>query len=332
MTGHAGTLVLTRRDVAALVDPDDCARVVEDAFRLRAGGRAPAPAVASVPAATGGFHVKAAALKTERAWFAAKVNGNFPDNQQREGLPTIQGVIVLCDASNGRVLAVMDSIEITLLRTAAATAVAAKYLARPDSHVAAVCGCGVQGRAQLRALVRVLPLRRVYAYDSDHARAEGYASELARELGIAIVPTPTAGEATRVSDVCLTCTTARRAFLGRGDIRPGTFLAAVGADNEDKQELEPDLLAASTVVADILEQSATIGDLHHAIANGLMTKANVHAELGDIVAGRKPGRRSADEIIVFDSTGTALQDVAVGALVYERALAAGAGIQVLFGA
>jgi ornithine cyclodeaminase/alanine dehydrogenase-like protein (mu-crystallin family) len=135
-----------------------------------------------------------------------------------------------------------------------------------------------------------------------------------------------------VSDVCVTCTTARRAFLGRGDIRPGTFLAAVGADNEDKQELEADLLAASTVVADILEQSATIGDLHHAIANGLMTKAKVHAELGDIVAGRKAGRRSADEIIVFDSTGTALQDVAVGALVYERALAAGAGIQVLFGA
>lgn len=331
MTGAAETLVLTRGDVAALVNPDDCARVVEEAFRLRADGRVPAPAVASISVGTGGFHVKAAALKNAHARFAAKVNGNFPDNRQREGLPTIQGVLVLCDASNGRVLAVMDSIEITLLRTAAATAVAAKYLARPDSQVAAVCGCGVQGRAQLRALVRVLPLRRVYAYDADRARADAYASELALELGIPIVQSRTARDTTSVSDVCVTCTTARRAFLGRGDIRPGTFLAAVGADNEDKQEIEPDLLAASTVVVDILDQAATIGDLHHAIANGFMTQAQVHAELGDIVAGRKPGRRSADEIIVFDSTGTALQDVAVGALVYKRALAAGAGLQVQFG-
>lgn len=274
--------------------------------------------------------MKAAALETARAWFAAKVNGNFPDNQRREGLPTVQGVIVLCDASNGRVLAVMDSIEITLLRTAAATAVAAPYLARPDSEVAAVCGCGAQGRAQLRALVRVVQLKRVYAHDLDRNRAETYARELSRELGIAVVPTPVARDGTRVSDICLTCTTAHGAFLGVGDIRPGTFIAAVGADNADKQELEPELLAKSTVVVDILEQAATIGELHHAIVAGLMTTADVYAELGDIVAGRRPGRRSVDEIIVFDSTGTALQDVAVGALVYERALARAVGTTLQF--
>jgi alanine dehydrogenase len=330
MTATAGTLLLTRRDVVALVGPDDCARVVEDAFRLRAEGRAMPPAVASVPARGGGFHVKAASLEIGRDWFAAKVNGNFPDNAHREGLPTIQGVIVLCDASNGRVLAVMDSIEITLLRTAAATVVAAKYLARPDSRVATVCGCGVQGRAQLRALVGALPLRRVYAYDLDAGRAEGYAKELSSELSVAIVPTRDLGDATRASDVCVTCTTSHRAFLGVGDIRPGAFVAAVGADSEDKQELEPELLGRNTVVVDIVDQSATIGELHHAIAAGLMTQAGVHAELGDILAGRKPSRRSVEEIIVFDSTGTALQDVAVAALVYERALAGGVGTAVQF--
>ena len=109
---------------------------------------------------------------------------------------------------------------------------------------------------------------------------------------------------------------------------PGAFVAAVGADSEDKQELEPALLASSTLVVDTLEQCATIGELHHALAAGLMARADVHAELGQIVAGVKPGRRSRDEIIVFDSTGTALQDVAAAAVVYEKALTAGRGVRV----
>jgi alanine dehydrogenase len=134
--------------------------------------------------------------------------------------------------------------------------------------------------------------------------------------------------ATRDSDISVTCTTSRRAILHPGDVRAGSFVAAVGADNPEKQEIEPALLAASTVVVDVLEQCATIGDLHHALDAGVMTRADVHAELGEIVAGRRPGRAADDEIIVFDSTGTALQDVAAAALVYERAVAAGRGARV----
>jgi alanine dehydrogenase len=319
-------LLLTRRDVIGLIGPEDCARAVEDALRLRATRPMAGPAITTLHTRSGGFHVKTALLENGRVWYAAKVNGNFPDNLRDHNLPTIQGVIVLSDGSNGRVLAVMDSIEITQLRTAAATAVAAKHLARADSHVASVCGCGVQGRAQLRALAKVFPLSRVYVYDVSRERADALASELAGELDVVIVPTAEAREATRVSDICITCTTAHAAFLGMSDFRPGTFIAAVGADSHDKQELQPEVLARSTVVVDILEQAATIGELHHAIAAGLMTERQVHAELGAIVAGQRAGRRGADEIIVFDSTGTALQDVAVGALVYERAIARGVGL------
>ena len=132
--------------------------------------------------------------------------------------------------------------------------------------------------------------------------------------------------------IWVTCTPARRWFLGRAHVAAGAFVAAVGADNPEKQEIEPALLAASAVVADVLEQCATIGDLHHAIAAGLMRREDVRAELADVVSGRKPGRLSADEIVVFDSTGTALQDVAAAALVYERALASGAGLTVDLGA
>jgi ornithine cyclodeaminase/alanine dehydrogenase-like protein (mu-crystallin family) len=147
-------------------------------------------------------------------------------------------------------------------------------------------------------------------------------------LGIPIEVSTALPSAARDSDIVVTCTTSRLPLLGAADVSPGTFIAAVGADNPDKQEISPDLMAAHTVVTDLTEQCAAIGDLHHAIAAGRMSTGDVYAELGEIVAGRKPGRRSAEEIVVFDSTGTALQDVAAAVVVYERAVAAGRGATV----
>ena len=126
----------------------------------------------------------------------------------------------------------------------------------------------------------------------------------------------------------MTCTTSRRAFLQKDDVAPGTFIAAVGADNPDKQELEPALLAAATLVVDVLDQCAEIGELHHALAANLLRREQVHAELAEVVAGRRPGRTREDEITIFDSSGTALQDVAAAAAVYEKARAAGRGTAV----
>jgi alanine dehydrogenase len=326
------TRVLTRTDVQALLGEGECIAAVESAFRLHAEGRSLAPGVLAVAAREGGFHVKAAGLQLERLYFAAKSNANFPENPVRHGLPAIQGVVVLCDATDGRLLAVMDSIEVTIRRTAAATAVAAKRLARPDSETVTVCGCGNQGRAHLRALARVLPLRRAYAYDRDAAAARACAAQLSAELGIDVTAVADHADAVRGSDVCVTCTPSRQAFLLRDHVRPGTFVAAVGADSPDKQELHPALLAAAVVVPDVLEQCASIGELHHALAAGAVTRADVHAELAEVVAGRKPGRRSREEITIFDSTGTAIEDVAAAAVVYEKAVAAGMGRSVTFGA
>jgi alanine dehydrogenase len=325
------TLVLTRRDVQGRLGWDDCIAAVEEAFRLHAEGRSLGPGVLAVKAPEGSFHIKAAGLARGRLYFAAKTNANFSDNPRRHGLPAIQGVIVLCDADDGRPLAVMDSMEVTLRRTAAATAVAAKWMARPESNTIAVCGAGQQGRAQLRALARVLPVRRVHAFDRDADAARAYAREMAAELGIEVRPCDDLGEAVRGSDVCVTCTPSREPFLGREHVRPGTFVAAVGADAAHKQELHPALMAAGLVVVDVLDQCATIGDLHHALEAGALRREDVHAELADVVTGRRPGRQSADDITIFDSTGTALQDVAAAAVVYERALADGAGVPVALG-
>jgi alanine dehydrogenase len=323
----AGTLVLTRSDVSELLDMDACITAVEEAFRLEGEGRAPRAGVLGFPTVGGGFHIKAAALELTRPYFAAKVNGNFPGNRERFGLPTIQGVVVLCDAESGSPLALMDSMEITRLRTAAATAVAAKSLARPDSRVAAICGCGRQGRAQLAALCRVLPLNKAIVFDTDSGTAESFAREMEPILGLEIVPVGEAAAAVAACDVCVTCTPSRRAFLRRADLPAGLFLAAVGADSSDKQELDPEILASARLVVDVLEQCASIGELHHALDAGVLTRSHVYGELSEIVAGRKPGRQSRSEMVVFDSTGTALEDVAAAAAVYERATAAGRGLR-----
>lgn len=327
-----GTLVLRRGEVATLLGLEACIAAVEEAFRLQGEGRALPPAILGIPLGDGGFHVKSAVLDLDRPYFAAKVNANFMHNRTRYGLPTIQGVIALFDGATGYPLAVMDSIEITVLRTGAATAVAARLLARPEARVATVCGCGTQGRVQLRALRMVRPIERVYAFDRDPDQASRFARELSAELRIEITPVGDPAPAIRQSDVCVTCTPSRRSYVRRADVAPGTFLAAVGADSADKQELDPALFAAAKVVVDSLDQCAAIGDLHHALDQGLVGRADVHAELAEVVAGSKPGRTSQSEVTIFDSTGIALEDVAAAAAVYGKAVEAGLGLRVQLGA
>jgi alanine dehydrogenase len=316
-----GTLLLKRSEVAALLVLDECIAAVQSAFKLYAEGRIAPPGVLGIHAQDGGFHIKAGLMDFgERAYFVAKTNANFPGNIEAFGLPLIQGTIVLCDARNGYPLALMDSIEISIVRTGAATAVAAKYLARKDSKVATVCGCGNQGQISLRAIMKVRPLERIYAFDLDYNQAQLFARDISDDLGIEVIAVKDFGEAVRRSDICVTCTPSRQYFIEREMVAPGTFIAAVGADNEGKQELDPMLMVSNKVVVDILEQSATIGDLHHALEKGLITRDDVHAELGEVIAGRKAGRTDENEIIIFDSTGTALQDVVAAVIVYEKAV------------
>lgn len=323
------TLVLTRADVAALLTPADYLDAVETAFRLSKQGLAPSPQPMHIAGVDGGFHAKGAALMGERRLCALKLNGNFPGNPAR-GLPTIQGVVLLCDAEDGGVLALMDSIEITLRRTAAASALAARHLARRDARTLAVIGCGDQARPQAEAMAGVLALDRGFAFDTDRDKAAAFAAEMQAALGIPFEPTPSLRAATRASDVIVTCTTSRRAFLGDADVAPGTFVAAVGADNPDKSEITPALMARAKVVVDVLDQCREMGDLRHALAAATMGTGNVHADLGEVVTGARPGRVDATEIVIFDSTGTAIQDATSAALAYERARQAGAGTTISF--
>lgn len=280
---------------------------IEEAFRVEGA----AFGALAVHVHGGGFHVKTGTLGR---FFAAKVNGNFPANPAR-GLPTIRGLVMLCDATDGEPLAVMESGELTRRRTAAATAVAARYLARASSRRLAVIGCGAQALPSIEALGHVRRFEDVILIDTDTARAEA----LARDLGS---PARATGDRTelRAADIIVTCTTSRTPVLAAADVAPGTFVAAVGADHPEKREIAADLMRRAAVVVDVLDQAAAFGDLHHALVDGAMTKGDVRAELGDVVRGHVAGRRNDEEIVIFDSTGMGLQDVAAAALVYEGAI------------
>lgn len=324
------TLLLGRSDIVGTMALPDYIDAVERAFARLGAGEICVPEVVHIPAPDGAFHIKSAGLSGEPSYVAVKINGNFPDNQRRNGLPTIQGAIVLCDGRDGSLLAVIDSIEVTAMRTGAATAVAARYLAPRDADIATVIGCGVQGRVQLLSLNEVLPLRKVYVSDLDRQRADAFARQMHDETGLEVISVDDFSAASLLSRVVVTCTSARRPFLRRDHVRPGTFIAAVGADNDDKQELDVELMAHARVVVDLLDQCAGIGELHHALEAGAMDRGDVVAELANIVSGKMKPDFAGDDIVVFDSTGSAIQDVAAAGIIYERARSANVGSTMTF--
>lgn len=318
------SLILTQLDLKRLVSRADYLRAVEIGFRASAEGRAASPAPLHIEAEFGGLHAKAALVSAERTYLAVKANSNFAQNPALHNLPTIQGALLLFDGENGALLAIMDSIELTIMRTAAATALAAQYLARDDSRTLMICGCGVQAPAQAAAVADVRSFLRGFAWDADPARAQSFAAGMSQELGFPFEVAQSLGDAARASDVIITCTTAHEPFLDETHVMPGTFVAAVGADSPSKNEIAPALMASASVYADVTGQALTMGDSLHGVATGAMLGSDIKGDLADLVSGRVEGRSSSDEIIVFDSTGTAIEDVASAAIIYERAVGSGA--------
>ena len=323
------TIVLGARDVARLLTFRTCIDAIARTMCAHEAGRSRGPASSGFTLPGGSVHVKMAAVEDEgRTFVAVKANVNLPGNPARRGRPTILGALILLDGDDGRPLAIMDSIALTSIRTAAVAALAATHLALSHAETITVVGCGEQGEAQLRAMAVVRSLRRGFVLDADAAKARALARRMSDELPWPIEPVADLGAAVAASDICVTCTTSERPLLYREHLHSGLFVAAVGADNPAKQEIDAGALAHSRVVVDSLAACAAGGDLHHAVRARLMTEQDVHGELSAIVAGRLPGRTDQDEVFVFDSTGTALQDVAAAVLVYEGAAAAGSGVRV----
>lgn len=320
-------LILREAEIRGLVTPAAALEAVRDAFVRLARGQAILPGVINLdlPAVEGEVHVKAAHL-LGTPFFSIKEAAGFYANSAR-GLPMGSGLILVFDAETGFPSAVLfDNAFLTELRTASAGALCADLLAKRQIRKLAMIGTGSQARYQLESLLLVRRPERVVAWSRRAESAAAYAKEMAGTHGVPVAAAATAREAVEGADLVVTATPAREPVVESAWIAPGCHVTAVGSDGPDKIELDPGLLArADKVVADRLDQCVRLGEIHHAIERGLLTRERVHAELGEIAAGQKPGRTRDDEITVADLTGVGIQDAAVSNLALSEARRRGLG-------
>lgn len=324
--------ILSHPEIARVLTMERAIAAVEKVMTAHGRDRVIDPNLLHADVPRGEFHIKTGGVLhgADGGVFGLKANGGFFGNHTL-GLPNIVGVIYLADAQTGCPLAILDSVEISRVRTGAATAVAARHLARPDSRVLTVVGTGTQARTQIEALCHVLPIERVRLVGRDRERTAARAAQYESMLQVAVEPSADIEAALKGADVLVTSTPARAPVVPLTTPPPGLFIAAVGADSPGKQELTAAFTARCTVVADVLHQCIHVGELQHPIQAGLLTKEQVHAELGAVLCGHRPGRTSPEEVTLYDSTGTALQDVAVGFEVLEAARASGLGQSISLG-
>lgn len=258
--------------------------------------------------------------------FAIKVSPGFFDNPKL-GLPSVNGLMMLLSASTGLVEALfLDNGYLTDVRTAAAGAVAARHLAREDASVAAIFGAGVQARLQLEALSLVRPIREARIWARDAERAGQVAAELSAGLGLPVTAVAAGRDAVDGADIVVTTTPSETPILMADWLQPGQHVTAMGSDAEHKNEVEPAAIArADLYVADSLKQTRRLGELHHAIAAGLIAADAAFPELGAIVAGLAGGRMSSEAITIADLTGTGVQDTAIATLAHARSLSGDRG-------
>ena len=307
------TLVLTQRDIAKLLDVRAAIRIVRQAFLAMARGETIMPPKLYLTLPRGDdFRAMPAFMRYPPAAGLKWVNVHVPN--PRRGLPTVMAVIVLNDPATGVPLAVMDGLLITKLRTASAAAVAAHALARRNSRVAGLVGCGAQADAQLEALAAVVPLRRVRVWGFRPGEASRFCRQMRRRLrSIAFEPVATVQACVRQTDIVVTLTPSHRPLVRRAWLAPGTHINAVGADAPGKQELDPAILRDAVVVVDEYQQAIHGGELNVPVSRRQYDPRRIHADLGQVLTGRRPGRRNGEQITVFDSTGLAIHDVALGA-------------------
>ena len=317
-------LILNHADVRRLFPTNEAIEAMEGAFRALGEGRTVLPlrSIVWTPERNGAIGMMPGYVPDR---LGAKVVTVFPGNHGTD-LDSHQGVVILCDAQNGRLLAVLDATEITALRTAAVSALATRLLAREDAGDLAIFGSGTQARTHLAAMLAVRRIRRVRVWSRNPGNARAFADREARRHGVAIETAGSAEEAARGADLLCTVTSAREPFLRGEWLSSGAHVNAVGSSIASARELDAAAVALGRFLGDrresILHES---GDFLLAVKEGAVTDDHLAGELGDVLLGRTPGRRSAEEITIFKSLGLAIEDLASAQFLFERAKSEGAG-------
>ncbi len=310
--------IIDERTIRAAIREREALASAENAFHALAEDRVelPPPIGLAIPEVEGEVHVKSAYLVGEPI-FAVKIASGFYQNAAR-GLPTGSGLILVFDAETGFPSVLLDDNGyLTDLRTAAAGALAARLLAMDPLGKVAVLGSGIQARCQLRALAQVRGWDRTIAWSRNPERLAAYCAEMGDELGIPVVAAKSPEEALRSADLVITVTASREPLFDPSALGDHATVIAVGSDGPDKQEIPTQVLArADKIVVDRLSQCVALGEVHHALDEGVLTRSSVHAELGEVLIGDKPGREG-NELIVCDLTGVGAQDAAIAQIAWE---------------
>jgi ornithine cyclodeaminase/alanine dehydrogenase len=321
-------LVLSRADLERLLDPPSVIAAVETAFREAAAGRATALPRAVLPMAKDKLFLGMVSLLPRRRALGAKLITVMAGNRAR-GLPTVHASYLLSDPETGAPLAFMEAGFLTALRTGAASALAARLLARPDARRITCFGAGVQAEQQLRCLHAVLPMERVQVVGRDAERARAFASRMREMLGVPVEATTDRRVAVRQADVVTCSTTAARPVFAGRDLPAGVHVDAVGAFRPATREIDTEGVRRAYVVVDTYEGAwEEAGDLLIPIKARVITRRHVKAELGEVVTRKKPGRVSTEQITLFKSVGWAPEDAVTARLAYDRAMAQGVGTEV----
>ena len=324
--------ILAGADVRQAVTMAEAIQAVREAYVQLSTGQAVVPLRTPVPVdRRQGVTLFMPAYLTASDALGAKIVSVFPGNLER-GLPTIHAVVVVVDAETGRPTALMDGTYLTALRTGAASGVATDLLARSDARVAAIFGAGAQARTQLEAVCTVRPIQTAWVFDPVPGAAAAYVAEMrmrSRPIprGLRVAKSP--AQAVSQADVICTATTSRAPVFDDADLKPGVHINGIGSYTPQMQEVPAATVARAKVVVDSRSASlAEAGDLLIPLNDGTISLAQIHGEIGEVAAGRIPGRQSDGEITFFKSVGVAVQDVAVASLILHRAAEMGLGIEV----
>ena len=311
------TLILTKHDVEKVLTPMVANETVEKAFRAYSLGCTEMPPKSYLYFPKGDLRSMPAYISGEGFDIAGIKSVNVHPQNAAGHLPAVMAVIILNDPQTGFPLAIMDGTYLTCLRTGAAGAIAAKYLSREDSEVAGFVGCGAQARTQLSCLLEVRNIRKIkiWQFPKDKECVQDFKRWAQTTYKLETHVSPRMDAVTMNSDIVITTTPSRVPLVIC--VSPGTHINAIGADAPGKQEINPEILKQAKVVVDDWIQASHSGEINVPVSRKLMTKRNVYALLGDIVAGKKRGRTSAPEITLFDATGLAIEDISCAAVVYQ---------------
>jgi len=324
----AALRILTKDDLRASITMRETVGLMNAAFTELSAGRAMVPHRLGIemPEQEGRALLMPVYMAAAEK-FAVKVVSLFKNNPAR-GLPYIQALVVLVDGKNGEPLALMDGGYLTALRTGAATGLATDLLSRQRASTLMIFGAGAQARLQIEGVCSVRTIRRAFIYDTNVERAERFREEMKGDVTCEILVARSPAAAAEADIIC-TATTSERAVLEDADIRPGTHINAIGAYRPEMCEIPPSTVARALVVVDSRSSAlAEAGDLLQAVAAGKFRAEDIHAELGEIVSGRRPGRRSDAEITLFKSVGNAAQDLVTAGRALENARRFGLGVTV----